>query len=113
MKFFATEKVYSLDQMYRFSADIGIPDSNSLVLEYSNGGDTTFLPVMVPRVPTGFWISYSGICRTVSGGHAQTVSISVDCDKQDINSKLEVSSQQKHMTASRTILIILHLQWSS
>lgn len=92
MKFFATEKVYSLDQMYRLSADIGIPDSNSLVLEYSNGGDTTFLPVMVPRVPTGFWIRYSG--RAVSGGHAQTVSTSFYCDKQGINSKMEVSSQQ-------------------
>ncbi|XP_022308761.2 uncharacterized protein LOC111114648 [Crassostrea virginica] len=58
------EKVYSLDQMYRLSADIGIPDSNSLVLEYSNGGDTTYLPVMVPRVPTGFWIRYSAFPAT-------------------------------------------------
>lgn len=57
---FCLEQVYSLDQMYRLSTDIGIPDTNSLTLEYRNGGDTMFLPVMVPRVPSGFWIKYSG-----------------------------------------------------
>lgn len=54
---FCLEQVYSLDQMYRLSADIGIPDTNSLTLEYRNGGDTMFLPVMVPRVPS---VKYSG-----------------------------------------------------